>query len=86
MNIGTNNTGTQWVHDNKITTIHIHKLVISGSPGNYKVEYTPSLFEKIKSIFGFGPDRGLIEFYARTKMLGESPEIAIKQIVQKEKP
>ncbi len=79
-----NNSGTQWNTD-KSVTIHIHKLVISGSPGNYDVEYTPSFTEKLLSFLGLGPEKGYKEFVARISILGELPEFAVKQILAKEK-
>lgn len=72
MKVG-NNSGTQWVCDNQ--NIYINHLTISGGPGNYTIDYKPSLICKLKAVLGIGPNKETIINYVKTEMLGEPKEI-----------
>lgn len=65
---GDNNSG--WIHDNHI--IYINHLTIKGGPGNYDVEYTPTFFQRMLSMFNLGPSKQEIEIMIRHKLLGET--------------
>lgn len=69
MKLGGDNCDTQWVCDNKV--IYINKLVIKGGPGNYDVKYTPSIGQRLASLFGLGPSKTQIESIVRSQVLGE---------------
>lgn len=62
-----------WQQGNQI---YIHSLTITGGPGNYKIDYQPSLLEKIMSAIGMklrhSPE--VIEAYVRQNILGEAPK------------
>lgn len=59
---------------NKTVKIYINKLIITGSPGNYDIQYTPTLFQKLKSLIGIHPKKIEVESAIRAQMLGEKIE------------
>jgi hypothetical protein len=56
---------------NKTVKIYINKLIIIGSPGNYDIQYTPTLFQKFRSLLGLHPSEKEIKAAIRHDLLGE---------------
>lgn len=57
---------------NKTVNVYINKLIISGNPGNYDIQYTPTLLQRIKSVFKLQPPKAVIETAIRRDLLGEN--------------